>query len=114
MPYFNIETNAIIDESSIQDLTKKFSVFISELLGKPEQFVMISLKTENSLIFGGNGKSTAFVQLKSIGLPKERCTEFSEKICNLLDSELGIPKDRIFINFQDLERSMFGWNGKTF
>jgi phenylpyruvate tautomerase PptA (4-oxalocrotonate tautomerase family) len=114
MPYFNIETNAIIDESSTQDLTKKFSVFVSEMLGKPEQYVMISIRTEANLIFGGSDQLAAFVQLKSIGLPKERCAEFSEKICIIIDSELGIPKDRIFIDFHDLERSMFGWDGKTF
>jgi len=114
MPYLSIETNATIDETSAHDLSRKFSVFISELLGKPEQFVMVSLKPGASLIFGGNDNSAAFVQLKSIGLPKVRCTEISEKICNMLDREIGIKKDRVFIDFQDLERAMFGWNGKTF
>ncbi|MBW2199587.1 MAG: hypothetical protein JRF71_01955 [Deltaproteobacteria bacterium] len=40
--------------------------------------------------------------------------EFSEKICGFIDQELGVPKDRIFIDFKNLERNLFGWNGKTF
>jgi phenylpyruvate tautomerase PptA (4-oxalocrotonate tautomerase family) len=36
MPYFSIETNQTIDETSNRDLMTKTSAFISELLGKPE------------------------------------------------------------------------------
>jgi hypothetical protein len=38
----------------------------------------------------------------------------SQKICSYIEEELGVPPDRVFIDFRDLERNMFGWNGKTF
>jgi hypothetical protein len=40
--------------------------------------------------------------------------EYSEKICGYIQEELGIPKDRIFIDFTNLVGYMFGWSGKTF
>ena len=40
MPYFSIETNQNIEETTRQDLLIKTSAFIAELLGKPEQYVM--------------------------------------------------------------------------
>ena len=114
MPYFSIETNQAIDQASNRELLHKTSSFIAELLGKPESYIMISIKSEILLNFAGSDEPTAFVRLKSIGLPKERCTEFSKKICGFVERELEIPPNRVFIDFKDLKREMFGWNGKTF
>jgi len=114
MPYFSIETNQTIDQASKRDLMKKTSAFIAELLGKPESYVMIAIEPGTPLIFAGSNEPAAFVRLKSIGLHKERCSEFSEKICGFVEQELVVPPNRVFIDFKDLEREMFGWNAKTF
>ena len=114
MPYVSIETNQPIDQTSNRDLMKKASAFIAELLGKPESYVMISIKPGTPLLFGGSDEPAAFVRLKSIGLPKENCSELSEKICGFFEQELEVPPNRVFIDFKDLEREMFGWNAKTF
>jgi phenylpyruvate tautomerase len=114
MPYLSIETNQTIDPASNRELMKKASAFTAELLAKPESYVMITIKPETPLIFGGSGDPVAFVLLKSIGLPKERCTEFSEKICGFVEQEMEVAQNRVFIDFKDLEREMFGWNSKTF
>ena len=114
MPYFSIETNQPIDQESNQQLLKKTSAFIADLLGKPEAYVMISIQPETPLILGGSDAPAAFVRLKSIGLPQDRCPELSEKICRLIEQEFGVPQDRVFVDFKDLAGNMFGWNGKTF
>lgn len=114
MPYVSIRTNQAIDDSSQQESMKKFSAFIAELLGKPEQYVMISIRAGVPLIFGGTDAPTAFVELKSIGLPRDRCGEFAAKISDFVQAELGPPPDRVFIDFKELERDLFAWNGKTF
>ena len=114
MPYFSIETNQAIDPSSHRDLMKKASTFIAEMLGKPESYVMIDLKPKTPLIFAGSDEPAAFVRLKSIGLSKGLCTEYSEKICGFVKQELEVAPTRVFIDFKAPEREMFGWNGKTF
>ncbi|UCF92421.1 MAG: hypothetical protein JSW39_29855 [Desulfobacterales bacterium] len=114
MPYFSIETNQTIDPESTPELLKKTSAFIAGLLGKPESYLMISIQPGTPLIFGGSDEPAAFVRLKSIGLPHDRCPELSAKICGHIAQELDIPQDRVFIDFKDLEGQMFGWNGKTF
>jgi len=114
MPYFSIETNSVMEEETKQALLKKATVFIAVMLGKPESFVMVSISPGADLVFGGNNQPAAFVQLKSIGMPKDRCTDFSGKICGFINQELNIPKERIYIDFIDLNAKMFGWNGKTF
>jgi phenylpyruvate tautomerase len=114
MPYFSIDTNQTLEASKTKEIMKKASVLIAGLVGKPESYVMVSIKPDMPLIFAEADDPAAFVRLKSIGLAKDRCTEFSEKICGFILQELGIPKDRVFIDFKDLERKLFGWNGKTF
>lgn len=114
MPYFSIDTNQAHTESTNLEVMQKASAFIAALLGKPESYVMVSIKPATPLTFAGTGDPAAFVCLKSIGLPKERCTTFSEKICGFIEQELGVPPDRVFIDFTDLDRSQFAWNAKTF
>lgn len=114
MPYFSIDTNQALEASKTKEIMKKASVLIAELLGKPESYVMVSIKPDTPLIFGGAADPAAFVRLKSIGLAEDRCAEFSEKICGFIEQELEIPKNRVFIDFKDLERKIFGWDGKTF
>ena len=114
MPYLSIETNQPVERSLRGELLGKLSAFVAELLGKPESYVMIALKPETPLVFDGSDEPAAFVRVKSIGLPKDRCAQLSEKICGFIEQELRVPKNRVFIDFKDLERAMFGWNGKTF
>ena len=75
---------------------------------------MVSIEPGQQMMFSGNDDPTAFVQLKSIGLAIDSCADFSSRICQFLAGELGIAADRVYIDFTDLERNMFGWNGKTF
>ena len=114
MPYISIETNQTVDQAANLDLMKKLSAFIAELLGKPESYVMVAIKPGTPLIFAGSDEPAAFVRLKSIGLPKEHCTGLSEKICGFVEQKLEVPPNRVFIDFKDLERELFGWNSKTF
>ena len=114
MPFFKIETNITLDETTQQAFLKKMTDFAVELLSKPQQYVMVSLHSDVSMMFGGSSEPTAYIELKSIGLPKERCDEFAKSVCEFTESELGLPPQRIFIDFWDIDRKLFGWNKKTF
>jgi len=113
MPYFSIETNKQIDSAVNEDLMKKATTFLAEMMGKPEHIIMVSIKSGMPYLFGGTNDPTAYVQIKSLGLEKERCPEFSEKVCAFLEAEASIPKDRVFIEFVDIDGKIFGWNGET-
>jgi hypothetical protein len=64
--------------------------------------------------FAGSNDPLAYLELKSIGLPTDRTTEFSQTLCDTLSQQLQIPTDRIYIEFSDAERHLWGWNGATF
>ncbi len=93
---------------------KKASALLSDILGKPEKFIMVSIESNPDMIFGGSNDPLLYTELKSIGLPRERTKEISSEFCNFLHQETGVAIDRIYIEFSDAERSMWGWNGTTF
>nr|WP_262562359.1 phenylpyruvate tautomerase MIF-related protein [Acaryochloris sp. CCMEE 5410] len=38
----------------------------------------------------------------------------SQAFCQELETALGVPKQRIYIEFADAKGMMWGWNGSTF
>lgn len=114
MPYVKVQTNLALDDDARRDLATKVSALASELTGKPEQWVMTRVDGGLSLSMGGSFEPAAFVEFKSIGLMENACANQSAGICELLEQELSIPADRVYIEYKNLERCLFGWNGATF
>ena len=114
MPYLSIQTNQSLDEKETLNILDKTSKSISQILGKPENYVMVALQANTPMSFAGSVEPTAYVQLKSLGLPEESTANLSEAICSLVSSELNINAARIYIEFISPERHMWGWNNKTF
>ena len=75
---------------------------------------MVALASPIPMSFAGSDAPTAYLELKSIGLPSSQTKQLSQALCELIDSELTISKDRVYIEFADAPRAMWGWNGSTF
>ncbi|MFV2004879.1 MAG: phenylpyruvate tautomerase MIF-related protein [Gammaproteobacteria bacterium] len=112
MPLLEISTNITIENN--QEIAELASKLTADLLGKPESYVMVKLQTQQTLIFAGNNKPAAHVKLKSLGLPENRTADFSASICTFISSQLDIDSARIYIEFANPERHMWGWDGRTF
>lgn len=114
MPYLLTKTNVkVADEASAAFLAKA-SAQVAELLGKPERYVMVSLEQECPMRFGGSAEPLAYLELKSIGLPGAETGRLSAALSDLVGQALGVPRDRIYIEFADASGPMWGWNGATF
>ena len=114
MPYLLIQTNLSIDTEESQKLIQNASKLVAEILGKPESYVMVTIQDSTQMMFAGDSQPLAYLQLKSLGLPESSTTEFSNVLCNLINRELGIASERIYIEFSSPDRHMWGWNNKTF
>jgi phenylpyruvate tautomerase PptA (4-oxalocrotonate tautomerase family) len=112
MPYLKIVTNQEITDHSA--LLKRASQLVAEQLGKPERYVMVESQSNRNMLFAGSSQPLAYLELKSIGLPAAITTELSAALATLMKEELGISKDRVYIEFNDAPRNMWGWNGSTF
>ena len=114
MPYLTIQTNQQIDTPSAKQLMQQASKTVSETLGKSENYVMVALPPAVPMLFAGSDEPTAYLEMKSIGLPQETTASLSNVLCELVNQHLNIAKERIYIEFANAERSMWGWNGRTF
>jgi phenylpyruvate tautomerase PptA (4-oxalocrotonate tautomerase family) len=114
MPYLSIQSNKVFSEDEQTQLIKSASSLISTLLGKPETYVMVAITPPVPMLFAGKEDLAAYLELKSIGLPEEKTQAFSKELCALIETQTGIDKARIYIEFSNAPRAMWGWNGATF
>lgn len=114
MPYVKIQTNQNVPEAKAKSLLAKVSQVAAKQLGKPEKYVMVACQGGVPMLLGGSGDATAFVELKSIGLPSAKNKSLSKALCETIAAELSIPGDRVYIEFANAEGNMWGWNGDTF
>lgn len=111
MPVLSIESNRpMLGDNSL----KIISSSVAQMLGKPESYVMVKYMHNPDMLFAGTNEALAFLELKSLGLPEEKTTQFSAALANLMQEELGIPSERLYIEFASPARHLFGWNSGTF
>jgi len=112
MPLLSIRTNiSLSDRSSLASLASKTT---ANALGKPESYVMVAVEDQLTMLFAGSDEPTAYLELKSISLPESETKTLSSALCQLINEQLDIEKNRIYIEFSNAERHMWGWNGSTF
>ena len=111
MPLINVKTN-ISDVQAPDALLKSLSAALATATGKPESYVMTLLNSGVPMTFAGSNEPCAYVEIKSIGALSP--PEMSDQFCELIKGSLGISKDRIYIGFDDVNASDWGWNGRTF
>ena len=111
MPLINLRTSLPSVENH-EELLQELSSTLADQTGKPEDFVMTLLETGVPMTFAGSHAPAALIEIKSIGAlrPPEMSAAFSE----LITARTGIPANRIYICFDDVQPSFFGWNGTTF
>lgn len=114
MPLLSISTNQTVPGNQRDAVLKRTSSLVAEMLGKPESYVMVMLNDNASMLFAGSDEPLACLELKSLGLPEGDTGRLSEQLCDLMNSELGVPVDRVYIEFSSPERHMWGWNQGTF
>jgi phenylpyruvate tautomerase len=114
MPLLKLETTVAMSEEKRSALLASLSKTIAQTIGKPEQFVMVTVNPVAILMAGQPGDA-AFGDIRSIGgLSGDVNRQLSQKICQLLNQSLGIAPDRIYLSFTDVKGSNWGWNGATF
>ncbi|MGA2554656.1 MAG: phenylpyruvate tautomerase MIF-related protein [Verrucomicrobiota bacterium] len=114
MPLLKLETTVVLPEEKRQALLAALSKAVGEIIGKPQQYVMVAA-SQAAMMMSGTAGDAAFVDVRSIGgLSEEVNRKLSRKVCQMLNEALGIPPNRIYLNFTEVEGSGWGWNGNTF
>ena len=114
MPLLKLETTIAMSEAQRTTLLSSLSKVVASVIGKPEQYVMITIG-HSAILMSGKGGEAAFVEVRSIGgVGGEVNRKLSQQICKLLNDAVGIASDRVYLNFTDVDAGSWGWNGSTF
>ena len=113
MPLLKLDTSVALSDEMKRDLLPKLSKLVAETVGKPEDYVMVTLGSAAILMSGKSGDA-AFVDIRSIGgLSHNVNRQLSQKVCALLKDSLGLSPDRVFLNFTDVDATNWGWKSST-
>lgn len=114
MPYLLIKTTQSLSQEQTNSLMQQATKTVANLLNKSEQFVMIDIMTDCTMSFATSTEKLAFMTLKSINLADDSIPALSQGLCQLIQQSIQVEPDRIYIEFSNVERHKWGWNGKTF
>ena len=111
MPLINVRTS-LPEVADAAGLLQELSAALAQQTGKPESYVMTLLETAVPMTFAGSTDPSVYVEIKSIGALKPPA--MTAAFCALISERTGIPANRIYIGFDDVKASAWGWNGNTF
>jgi phenylpyruvate tautomerase PptA (4-oxalocrotonate tautomerase family) len=116
MPLAKIYTTEDFELSDFDKVSKSISGILSSVLNKSEDYIMCVYPKSHYQSFANNSLDPSiYVEIKNVGvLSPEVTSELTEKLTSILIENTEAPASRIYIEFQNSERHMWGWNGKTF
>ena len=116
MPFIHVKTSAPApDKNKVQVLLKSLSSKLAQHLGKPESYVMTAFESDLAMTFGGTFDPVCFIEIKNIGtMQPSQTKEMSADFCQEIENVLDVSTNRIYLEFADAQRHLWGWNSSTF
>ncbi|HIK38395.1 MAG: phenylpyruvate tautomerase MIF-related protein [Geminocystis sp.] len=116
MPLIKVQTSVSRpQEEKINSLLKTLSAKLASHLGKSESYVMTIFESDTPMTFAGTFDPVCYIEVKSIGnMTPNQTKAMSQEFCSIINRELGVPQNRIYIEFADAKGYLWGWNGSTF
>ncbi|MDF2907714.1 MAG: hypothetical protein K0R34_3035 [Herbinix sp.] len=114
MPFINMKTNLQVTKEQKERVKQKLGKAIELIPGKSEEWLMVAIDDNISLYFKGKAdKPIAFVEVKIFGSTTEEAYQLvTAQITHVLNEELSISPDQIFVAYAEVEH--WGWNGNNF
>ena len=116
MPLIKVQSSvASPEKSDIENLLTTLSAKVAKHFGKPESYVMTIFESDITMTFGGTFQPVCYVEIKNIGTMSSSQTQaMSKDFCQVIEDTLGVNANRIYIEFNDAQRHLWGWNKGTF
>lgn len=114
MPYLSVTTTKAIGGWHAKEYLHAASKVVAERLEKPESVVMTSIQQPQVMSLGGVDTPCAMIELSILAMDDSRLPALYAALHALTVQHLGLPGDRIFINFHDIPRGRWGCDGRLF
>lgn len=116
MPLIKVQTSiSNPDQEKVNSLLKNLSSKLAKHLSKPESYVMTIFESNLPMTFSSTFDPVCYLEIKSVGTISGNQTQaMSKDFCSTISDNLGIPENRIYIEFSEAKGHLWGWNGSTF
>lgn len=117
MPLLQINLTVLsVSQDVLDQVHNQSADILAEQIGKSVEYAMVLVRTGESISFAKDNVSPcAYLEVKNVGKLSPKLTErLTSKLSTLIYEKLGVSPDRIYIEFQESVRHLWGWNGKTF
>ena len=110
MPFIDVYTNVHIGASAVE-VKKRLGRAITEIPTKTESQLMVRLSGDQHLYMAGDGEQPAAMVILMVKghFEKEYYEAFNKKLTAILQEELGIRPNRIYLKMD--ENEIWGVNG---
>ena len=113
MPCISTKTNVTISSAQEDKLRSAIGKAIELIPGKSEKWLMLEFEGSKAISFAGTTEACAMISTDVYGhADPEQYAGFTEKITDIVSSELHIPPDRIYVAYSQTE--IWGWAGRLF
>jgi len=116
MPLANIYLPEGFESAQLDQVSKSISQILSTALNKSEDYIMTVFQETKYQSFANNHTDpSVYLEIKNVGeLTPDLTSVLAPKLTKVFHSTLNISPSRMYIEFQQSERHLWGWNGKTF
>lgn len=113
MPFINVKTNISVSKDAETAIKSSLGQAITAIPGKTENWLMLGIEPDCILYFRGDASPAAMVEVSIFGEENsEAFCNLTEKICTILNEQLGIEPSRIYVKYSAVKN--WGWNGSNF
>lgn len=82
-------------------------------LGKAETYMMVILNDELPMLFGGAAGPVSHLTLRAVGLKDESIQRLAGDLTGIMQTELGIESQRVYIVFMEADLRKWAWDGRA-
>lgn len=113
MPFINVKTTVGVTDAQKANIVGALGKSVA-VMHKLESHLMVGVEQNYSLFFGGKQLDKgAFVSVDTFGTPASGdCNKMTAEVCKILDKELGIPADKVYVKYAGTDD--WGFNGSNF
>ena len=113
MPYISTTTNSSITKEQELLLKNGYAKAVT-LIGKSENYLMLSFQPDTSMYFAGKSdEPIAFIEVKFFGTSSsERLSRLTAELCKLVANVLSVSPTKIYVKYEEVQN--WGWSGYNF
>lgn len=114
MPLMKLQVSVPITDDKKDKVLPGMVAAVTKATGKPEAYMMVSVETAD-VRMAGKKEPAAYADVRGIGGFNAKVNaQITKDTCDLLNRELGIKPDNVYVTFTDVAAQNWGWNGSTF